>query len=104
MLVTAVGLMVTKLVDTVRNAVGDTGDKPKALWNVLAIVLGIVVCVLWRVDAFEALEAGTRVGGVPGEVFTGFVVAGVSSGWHEVLDNISSGAKAKAPKKGTAGK
>jgi hypothetical protein len=91
---TLLAAIVTKLVDLVRKF--DTGDTwPKSIWIVLSMVFGILIALIWQVDALAELgvSASSRLQGVAGQVLTGILVGGFGSGWHEVFDALSSAAK-----------
>lgn len=90
---------VTKLVDGARNILP---GGPKWLWNVLAFVIGVLVCVAFQIDALAALVAQVPAFGdktldpVVSQVLTGLGVGGMSSYWHERMDLASSRAKGTA--------
>lgn len=101
--VSVLSIIVTKLVDTVRNAIG---PKPRVLWNVLTFAFGIGVALLWEVD-YHMLIHGLppvleRMSGVWGQVVTGLGIGAVASGWHEFFDLMSSVAKARKAQAGIA--
>jgi hypothetical protein len=81
-------LVITKLVDTIRNAIDPTARLPKVVWNVTAFVAGIAVCLIWSVNMLEQFgDEGVR--GTAGEVLTGILLGAGGSAWHEVLDFLS---------------
>lgn len=93
-LLTVFPILVTKLVDLIRNAFDSGGKAPKWVWNVVAFGVGVTVCLVWEVNALAQFShTGTQ--GVAGEVLTGLGLAGGASFWHEVMDFFS--AKAKNP-------
>src|SRR4051812_34277233 len=54
---TAFAILVTKLVDLVRNIVPDNVNKNwKWLWVLLALLLGVVIAYAFELDAFQAFE------------------------------------------------
>jgi hypothetical protein len=90
--IAAAGIVVTKIVDTVRNGL-DRGDTaPKMVWNVLAFVLGIAGAFLYNV------EDVTGLGGPLGQVGSGLVIGATASGWHEILDAFSAHGSRGGPK------
>ncbi len=94
--VAILALITTKVVDAFRQL--DPDDKlPKITWIVSAWIVGIVICLIWQINALVGLDFGrdTRLTGIAGQVVTGFLTGAGGSGWHELLDNLSSGAKAK---------
>src|SRR3954452_9972154 len=92
--VAVLGLITTKVVDGARQL--DPNDSaPKFLWLLLAWFIGIGICLIWQINALTALGTGSRLTGVTGQVLTGFLTAARGSAWHEALDNMSAGAKAK---------
>lgn len=95
----SVGL--TKLVDMTRNLVDKDDTAPKWAWNVLALVLGVVVAVLFEVNVMSQVLAllprfsdSTTLNGVVGQVVTGVGMAGMAAYHHETMDRKSSQAKA----------
>jgi hypothetical protein len=92
---------VTKLVDGVRNVMP---GGPKWLWNVLAFVIGILVCVLFEIDVVAALAAQVpafadkTLDPFVSQLITGLGVGGTASYWHERMDLASSRAKGTATK------
>jgi len=97
-LAAALSLSITKAIDTVRNAVDPTGVMvPKVVWNVLAIVLAVGGCLIWSVNAFEALGASGELQSTAGEVLTGFTLMGGAGLFHELMDLFSSKAKEAYP-------
>jgi len=84
--VAGLGLVVTKIVDGVRNAV-DPEDNPryKVAWNALAFISGVGMAYIWGDwGGFVILGAGPTTFG------TGLLIGAVASGWHEGLDLIST--------------
>jgi hypothetical protein len=89
-----VSLMVTKLVDLIRNAIDPNDTVPKTWWNVASFGLGIAVASVWHINAaVSMLPADSQLQDWGGIVLTGLVVGAVASGWHELLDALSSVAK-----------
>lgn len=102
--VTFLSLVVTKLVDTIRNAV-DPDVPPRikrVVWNLLGFGLGIAIALIFHVNFIEAAlqELGASSGevndvrGTAGEILTGFFLGAGASVWHELLSWWSS----KSPK------
>ena len=89
------GVLVTKLVDLARkfDTTGNAGLK--WLWQLLAIVFGIVIALVWQVDMLRELgiASTSRLQGITGQILTGALAGGFGSGWHEVFDALSSAAK-----------
>jgi hypothetical protein len=93
-MVTVLGLVVTKLVDTVRNAVDPGGMRvPKVAWNLLAFAVGIFMAVVYDINVLHELGVDTALKALGGEIVTGFIIGSAGSGWHEVLDLFSSASK-----------
>jgi len=86
---------VTKLVDLIRTMADGSDRAPKWFWIVLSMAFGIAIGLLGQVNVFTELGLGgsTRLEGWAGQVLTGLLVGGLGSGWHEVFDALSSGAK-----------
>lgn len=84
--VSGLALIVTKLVDAVRNAF-DPADhaRLKAVWNILAFVFGVIVVYLFVAGGFEIDVPGFE----PNTLGTGLIVGALASGWHEALDRLS---------------
>ena len=90
-------LIVTKVVDTVRNAVDPDARFPKVTWNVLAFVVGIAFCIGWEknltADLFRMVPALARdadgLGGLSGQVVSGLMLGGFAGFGHELLDRLS---------------
>lgn len=94
-LATSIGLVITKLVDMLRNLIDPDDTKPKAWWNISSAVLGVGVCVIWRIDVITGVLGESRLGEWPALILSGLVVGAVGSGWHEGLDWLSSAGKAR---------
>jgi hypothetical protein len=94
---------VTKAVDTLRNLLDKDDGAPKVVWNLVALVLGLGVCLGWQfnylsalVDAIPALANETRLDGVAGQALTGITVGAMAGFWHEKMDQLSTTAKGVA--------
>jgi len=93
-------LLVTKAVDLARNLFDKADSAPKWVWNVVAFIVGLVICLGWQfnyvtalADAVPALSGSTTLDGVAGQIITGLSVGAMASFWHEKLDQWSSVAK-----------
>ena len=96
----ALSLTVTKAVDFFRNVLDKQDTFPKYIWNILALVIGLALCVGWNINLAEgavrlvpALEQGgisSSLTGTAGSILTGLVVGMASGFWHELLDALSS--------------
>jgi hypothetical protein len=90
---TVFAMVVTKVVDLLRNMFDTTPPKrPKWLWNVLALALGVAVALVWHVNMLDNFTS-TAPQGVFGQLLTGLAIAGAASGWHELFDTLSGTAK-----------
>ncbi len=97
---TAFALVITKIVDFTRNAFDkNTVLKGSWVWNALALGLGLACALIWQINIF-ANVSHTYVQGWAGEVLTGLAMGASGSGWHEVLDVLSSTAKRANPPPG----
>lgn len=94
---TVFGIVVTKTVDLIRNALAGTPlaeTRFKWLWNVLALGLGVLMALVWAVNMLDNYSSpDSRVQGVFGQVLTGLAIGGVASGYHELFDLLSGTAK-----------
>lgn len=101
----ALSLTVTKAVDFVRNLPffknedGTAKLKGSFVWNVVALVIGLAMCVGWEINLAESAaklvpalaDMAAKFAGTAGEVLTGIAVGlGGSALFHEVLDSLSS--------------
>ena len=84
-----VAVAVTKIVDLIRNAVG---EMPSWLINVIALVLGVAVALGWGVNVFgailsavPALAESDVLSGTGGTILTGLLIGGMSSFWHDKM-------------------
>jgi hypothetical protein len=90
---TVFAMVVTKTVDLIRNVCSDL-ELPKWLWNVSALGLGIGMALAWQINILDNYsDKSSIVQGVFGRVLTGMSIGGVSSGYHELFDVLSSSAK-----------
>jgi hypothetical protein len=94
---------VTKIVDTVRNLFGSKeANVPKAVWNILALVVGVAFALGFELNLFEALAAAIPAlkpdiaAGSAGQVLTGLSIGAMAGFWHEKMDQWSSSAKESA--------
>ena len=90
---TALAVAVTKLVDFARNAFDEDDLAPKWVWNALALVLGLIIGITFDVNIFTQF-AGNDVNAWLGRILTGLCIGAAGSGYHEVFDILSKGAKA----------
>lgn len=90
-------VIVTKVVDLLRNSFDREAKVRKWVWNALALVLGVVVAFLCGVNVVSDL-AGSSTPTWLGRALTGLGIGALGSGWHELLDVFSSLAKATRPK------
>jgi hypothetical protein len=95
---------VTKLVDTVRNLLGTAQAKvPKVVWNLLALVLGVIVAFAFEINLVAPIAAALP--GLKdwtpsqelGELISGLAIGSMGSFWHEKMDEWSSIAKGASP-------
>lgn len=102
-LVAAVPLavLVAKVVDTVRNLIDNADSVPKWVWNVLALVVGVLICLGWGFNlvatlarSIPAFEGNDWADGVAGQILTGLAIGAMAGFWHEKMDQWSSAAKA----------
>ena len=95
-----VSVGVTKVVDTIRNALDPSGKFPKVVWNLAAFGIGVGFCVGWGVNLFAALlaavpalKASTALAGTAGQILTGIAVGGMAGFWHEKMAADSARSK-----------
>jgi hypothetical protein len=95
---------VTKVVDTIRNLLGDAQAKvPKVVWNLLALAVGVVIAYAFEVNLLapiaEALPGlkDWAPSSSTGMLITGLAIGAMGSFWHEKMDQWSSIAKAASP-------
>jgi hypothetical protein len=102
---TVFGMVVTKTVDVLRNAFDNDDTLPKWLWNLAAFGLGIGMALVWQINMLDNYsDKDSIVQGLTGRVLTGIAIGGVSSGYHELFDVLSSSAKRAKPPPTTAEK
>ena len=90
---TIFAMVVTKTVDLIRNVFAEF-VLPKWVWNVSALGLGVGMALAWQINMLDNYSAkDSIVQGIFGRVLTGIAIGGVSSGYHELFDLLSSGAK-----------
>lgn len=86
----AIALVITKVVDLIRNGVDPSDSAPDWVWNVAAFTIGVMIALTSGVNVLgnvDGLTISTQ------EVLTGIFLGGGSSAVHEILDLLSSGAK-----------
>jgi hypothetical protein len=96
-----VAVAVTKVIDLIRNALDGSRKAPPWLWNVLAFVVGIALCLGWDLNVFggllttvPALSESTALTGTGGDILTGLFVGGMAGFWHDKLAQWSAARKA----------
>jgi hypothetical protein len=99
--ITGLSLTVTKGVDLVRNLPWFKGKWLGSwVWNLLAFVFGVVLCIGWQHsfvnDLFAQIPALSTIhlNGPSGYVLSGLILGGVSGFGHELLDALSGAASA----------
>jgi hypothetical protein len=92
---TVFGVVVTKTVDVLRNTFDTTPPRlPKWTWNLVAFGLGIALALIWEINMLDNWsDKDSMVQGITGQILTGISIGGVSSGYHELFDVLSSTAK-----------
>ena len=88
---------VTKVVDTIRNAVDPNAKFPKVTWNVAALVIGVLAALGFGfnlfvplVAAIPRLENSGLATGTLGEVATGLALGAMAGFWHEKMAEWSA--------------
>lgn len=101
---------VTKIVDTVRNLFGSAqASVPKWVWNVLALVVGVVFALAFEINLLAPIAAAIPAlkdwspDATMAELLTGLSIGAMAGFWHEKMDQWSSSAKMAAPPVGTQG-
>jgi hypothetical protein len=101
---------VTKIVDTVRNLLGAAETSvPKWVWNVLALVIGVVFALAFEINLLAPIAAAIPAlkdwspDSTMAAILTGVSIGAMAGFWHEKMDEWSSRAKAAAPPVGTQG-
>lgn len=94
-------LLTTKGVDLIRNLIDATGRFPRFVWNLVAFVVGVAICVGWGYNlvaiaaaSIPAIANSTAFNGLSGEILTGLAVGAMAGFWHEKLDQWHSAAVA----------
>lgn len=89
--------LVTKAVDTLRNAFDRRGRLPKVTWNISAFVVGVALALLFGINlaaqvakTFPALVDTTVLDSTWGVVLTGLISGAMASYWHERNDALSA--------------
>src|SRR4051812_27395110 len=86
---TVFAMVITKTVDVIRNVLEPlTGGRiPKASWNALALILGVVMALVWDINLLDNYsDPASVVQGSFGQILTGLAIGGASSGYHELFD------------------
>jgi hypothetical protein len=97
-------LLVTKVVDFVRNLLGDAqANVPKWVWNLLAFVVGVIVALGFEVNLIAPIASAIPAlkdwapDSTLAEIGSGLAIGSMAGLWHEKLDEWSSIAKANKP-------
>lgn len=95
---------VTKLVDFVRNLLGESQKNvPKWVWNILALGLGVIVALAFEINLLAPVAAAIPAlkdwapDSTMAEIITGLSIGAMAGLWHERMDEWSSRAKAENP-------
>ena len=91
------GIIITKVIDFLRNAFDKEDRIPKAWWNLAAFALGIGLAYAVCGVAFVHSKLGLPDEGCTDQVLIGLGFGAVSGFWHELLDALG-GAPAATPK------
>ena len=92
----ALALVVTKVIDFIRGIADKDGKIPTWCWNVLSLVIGVAYCVLWQVDLSASLFklipalATTTLAGTFGYILTGLTIGAMSGFFHDVISTIQA--------------
>jgi hypothetical protein len=109
-LITALPLAVgvAKVVDTIRNLFGTAeASVPKWVWNVLALVVGILTAVGFEINLLAPIAAAIPAlkdwspDSTMAEILTGISIGAMAGFWHEKMDEWSAIAKANKLEAGT---
>ena len=86
----AASAAITKIIDVVRNLLGETVEPnvPKVVWNAGALTLGVVAAFAFNIEPVDL--AGVQAEGAMLKILTGLVAGGLASGWHELFSSLSS--------------
>jgi hypothetical protein len=95
---TVFAIVVTKIVDFVRNSIDADAKVRKWVWNVLALGLGLVIALSFGLNVFTSFS-DNATGDWAGRILTGLSIGATGSGWHEFFDLLSSTAKAASTPK-----
>jgi len=80
--VAALSIIVMALVDVLKHGF-DRGTRwPGWVWALTALIVGVAVAVIWRIDAIQAAPPQTSLQGLSGEVLTGILACGGASIAH----------------------
>jgi hypothetical protein len=78
----------TKLVDGARAVFDKDKARPPWVWIALAMIFGLVVCILFQINAVAPVIAlvpafaDKTLNDVAGQILTGLGVGGMASYWH----------------------
>ena len=88
------GLIVTKVVDLLRNVLDPQDTVPKAWWNIASFGVGAALCCIWQVN-LTTLPIDSDLAKWGAFILSGLAIGGIGAGWHELLDALSASAKRK---------
>jgi hypothetical protein len=95
---------VTKVVDFVRNLMGKSeANVPKWVWNLLAMVLGVIVALGFEINLIAPVAAAIPAlkdwspDSTMAEILSGLAIGSMAGFWHEKMDEWSAIAKANNP-------
>lgn len=91
-----IALFCTKVTDATRNWLDANDTWPKVVWNVEPLILGVLFCLGFKLNAADAVAkaipalVGTNaVAGAMGEVLTGLFAGAAAGFWHDKLASYS---------------
>ena len=96
--VAAASAAITKIVDLVRNSLGESEPKvPKIVWNAGALILGVVGAFVFDIEPVDL--AGVQAQGAALKVLTGLVVGGLA--YYVVIGGLQGPRKTGGSRSGT---
>ena len=91
-----VSVAVSKVVDFIRNLFDASGTAPRFVWNIVAFVVGLGLCLGWGinvmaavVNSIPALATNTMLAGTAGTILTGLLVGAMAGFWHDKMKQWS---------------
>ena len=93
-----------KVVDFIRNLADPSKKFPSWVWNLVAMVIGLGIALLWGVNLLEPVvasiptladKAGTQ--DVMGQVLTGLLIGGMAGFWHDKMAQWAAAHKTLPP-------